>query len=183
MKAKQLNVAKREITGTGKLKALRAQGLIPGVVYGTPEGNINIQIHEPDMRVLLGLDETDSLLVELNMEGRKILSLIKDIQHNHLTDSTTHVDFQAVEETSVVQVEVPVHLKGTPVGVAMGGQVQQLVYDLPVKCEVKNIPDVIVADSSSLSLGESLRLTQITLPEKVTTPFNGTVVLASVVKA
>ena len=58
-----------------------------------------------------------------------------------------------------------------------------MVYDLPVKCEVKNIPDVIVADISSLSLGESLRLTQITLPEKVTTPFNGTVVLASVVKA
>lgn len=182
MKAKQLNVARRDIVGTGKLKALRAKGIIPAVVYGTPEGNINIQIHEPDMRVLLGRDETDSLLVELSLEGQKILSIIKDIQHNHLTDNTTHVDFQAVEKGSVVLVKVPVHLKGTPVGVAMGGQVQQMVYDLPVKCAVENIPDAIEADVTPLSLGESLRLAQISLPEGTTTPFNGTVVLASVVK-
>lgn len=64
----------------------------------------------------------------------------------------------------------------------MGGQVQQLVHDLPVRSAVKDIPTEIVADITNISLDESLRLSQITLPERVTTPFNGTVVLVSVVK-
>ena len=56
------------------------------------------------------------------------------------------------------------------------------MFDLPVRSAVKDIPGEIVADISGIALNESLRLSQITLPEKVTTPFNGTVVLVSVVK-
>ncbi len=183
MKTKTLSVSKRTLVGTGKLNSLRAQGFVPGVIYGhTVKENINIQTRAADLRVLLGLDETDSLPVELDLEGEKHLCLIKNVQHNHLTDSTTHVDFQAITQESVVLVKVPVHLKGTPVGVAMGGQVQQLVHQLPVRCKVKDIPEEVVADISAIDLGQSLRLSQVTLPEKVTTPFNGTVVLASVVK-
>lgn len=183
MKTKTLAVEKREITGTGKLNALRAKGWVPGVVYGAAVGeNINVQMKAADVRALLGEDETDSVLVTLQMDGKEQLTIIKHVQHNHLTDSTTHVDFQAVTPETVVLAEVPVHLKGTPVGVAMGGQVHQLVFDLPVRSAVKDIPGEIVADISGIALNESLRLSQITLPEKVTTPFNGTVVLVSVVK-
>ncbi len=183
MKTKKLVVEKREITGSGKLNALRAQGWVPGVVYGTAVGgNVNVQMKAADIRTLLGDDETDTVLVTLQMEGKELLTLIKHVQHNHLTDSTMHVDFHAVTPETMVLTEVPVHLKGTPVGVAMGGQVQQLVHDLPVRSAVKDIPSEIVADISGIALNESLRLSQITLPEKVTTPFNGTVVLVSVVK-
>lgn len=183
MNTKKLSVSKREVVGTGKLNKLRAQNFVPGVIYGhTLKENINIQIKESDLRVLLGLDETDSLPVELDLDGQKILSLIKNVQHNHLTDSTTHVDFQSVTPDSMVLVKVPVHLSGTPVGVAMGGQVQQLVHQLPIRCKVKDIPEEISASIASLELEQSLRLSQVTLPENVSTPFNGTVVLASVVK-
>ncbi len=184
MNVVQLKVEKRDQVGTGKLNALRAQGWVPGVLYGTAIGqNINLRFREADLRNLLGNAETDSLLVEIEIDGKKVLTLVKSVQHNHLTDSITHVDLLAVTPETVVLAKVPMHLKGTPVGVAMGGQVQQLVYDLPVRCAVQDLPEVISLDISPLTLGESLRLSQISLPEKVTTPFNGTVVLVSVVKS
>lgn len=178
-----LKVAKRDIIGTGKLNALRAQGYLPGVVYGSAvKENINIQIKAADLRSLLGQVETDSVLVKLDLDGTEVLALLKDIQRNFLTDRTTHVDFLAVTPDSVVNTKVFVKLNGTPVGVAMGGQVNQIVYEIPVRCAVKDIPACVEADISALKLNESLRLAQVELPANVATPFNGTVVLASVVK-
>lgn len=184
MNVVQLQAEKRDLVGTGKLNALRAQGWVPGVLYGpTLEHNVNLRFKEADLRALLGKSETDSILVEIELDGSKVLTLVKNVQHNHLTDSVVHIDLQAVTPESIVFAKVPVHLTGSPVGVAMGGQVQQLVHELPVRCAVQDLPDVISADISPLALGESLRLSQISLPDKVTTPFNGTVVLVSVVKS
>ena len=184
MTTKTLAVAKRDAIGTGKLNALRAQGIVPGVIYGPAvEGNIFVQMKDADLRVLLAGTENDSIVVELDLEGKKVLTLIKHIQYNYRTDSVTHVDFEAVTPDTVVQAKAPVHLTGSAVGVAMGGVVHQIVHDLPIKCAVKDIPAEITADVTELKLGDSLRLAQVALPENVNTPFNGTVVLASVVKA
>lgn len=184
MTTKTLAVAKRDAIGTGKLNALRAQGIIPAVVYGPAvEGNLYVQAKEADVRTLLAGTENDSILVELSLDGKTILTLIKHVQYNHRTDSVTHIDFEAVTPDTVVKALTPVHLTGSAVGVAMGGVVHQIVHDLPIKCAVKDIPAEITGDVSELKLGDSLRLAQITLPENVATPFNGTVVIASVVKA
>lgn len=178
-----LKVTKREAVGTGKLNALRAQGIIPGIIYGAAvENNINVQICAADVRTLLAEVETDSIIVNLDLEGQTITALVKDVQRNFLTDTTTHLDFLAVTPDTVVRTKVFVKLKGVPVGTAMGGQLNQIVYELPVKCAVKDIPAVIEADVSAVKLDESFRLSQVELPVGVTTPFNGTVVLASVVK-
>lgn len=178
-----LNATKREVVGTGKLNALRAQGYLPGVVYGPAiEGNINVQIKAGELRALLASVDTDSILVKLNIDGQEQLTLVKDVQRNFLTDSTTHVDFIAVTPDTVVKSKVIVRLVGTAAGVAQGGQVNQIVYELPIKSAVKDIPAHIEADISGVQMNQSLRLAQVTIPAGVTTPFNGTVVLASVVK-
>ena len=182
MKTLNLNVTKREAVGTGKLNALRAQGYVPGVVYGAVEGNINVAAKASDVRVLLNEADNDGILVNLNLDGKEVLALVKDIQRNWLVDGVTHLDFQAVTPDSVVKTKVLVKLNGTPAGVAMGGQVHQIVYEIPVKCAVKDIPCCVSADITALKLNESLRLAQVEMPANVTTPFNGTVVLASVVK-
>lgn len=178
-----LNVVRRDLVGTGKLNALRAQGYVPGVVYGPAvKENVNVLIKAADLRALLAQVETDSFLVNLHLDGATLLTLVKDVQRNFLTDSTTHVDFVAVTPDTVVKTKTYVRLKGTPVGVAMGGQVNQIVYELPIKCAVKDIPADVEADITNVKLGESFRLAEVQLPEAVSTPFNGTVVLASVVK-
>ncbi len=178
-----LNVSKREQVGTGKLNALRAQGFMPGVIYGSHlESSINIQAKASDVRALLSTVETDSFLVNLVVDGEPCLCIVKDVQRNFLTDATTHMDFQAVTADTVVKTKVPVVLKGTPAGVAMGGVVHQIIHELPVKCAVKDIPCCVTADITPVKLNESLRLAQVEMPANVTSPFNGTVVLASVVK-
>ena len=177
-----LKVSKREAVGTGKLNALRAQDIIPGVIYGNGQDNINVQAKAADVRVLLNEADNDSILVNLDLDGKAVLALVKDIQRNWLKDGVTHLDFQAVTPDTVVKTKVQVKLSGTPAGVAMGGQVNQIIHDLPIKCAVKDIPCCVKADISALQLDESLRMAQVELPANVTTPFNGTVVLASVVK-
>ncbi len=178
-----LTASKREAVGTGKLNALRAQGFVPGVVYGTQlAASINVQFKAADVRALLAEVDSDNFLVNLDIDGDKQLALVKDVQRNFLTDTTSHIDFQAVTPETVVKTKVEVKLTGTPAGVAMGGVVHQIIHELPVKCAVKDIPANVVGDISAVKLNESLRLSQVTLPENVTTPFNGTVVLASVIK-
>lgn len=178
-----LKVTKREAVGTGKLNALRAQNLVPGVIYGcTVEGNVNVQATVADVRTLFSSTPTDCILVNLDLDGTSVLAMVKDVQRNFLTDAVTHIDFCAVTPDTVVKTKVPVKLKGTPAGVAMGGVVHQIVHEMPVKCAVKDIPAVIEADISEVKYQESLRLSQVELPANVTTPFNGTVVLASVIK-
>lgn len=183
MITKSLTVSKREAIGTGKLNALRAQGIIPAVIYGPAmPSNINIQIKEAELRTLLADTEIDNILVELDIDGTKQLTLVKHVQRNFRTDGITHVDFEAVTPDTVVLTKIPVRLTGNAVGVTTGGVVHHIVHELPVKCAVKDIPAEVVADVTPIALGESLRLAQVTLPENVSTPFNGTVVLASVVK-
>ncbi len=178
-----LTASKREAVGTGKLNALRAQGFVPGVVYGTHlAAPINVQLKASDVRALLNSVDSDSFLVNLDIDGDKHLALVKDVQRNFLTDSTSHMDFQAVTPDTVVKTKVLVKLNGTPVGVAMGGVVHQIIHEMPVKCAVKDIPACITADITPVKLNESLRLAQVEMPANVTTPFNGTVVLASVIK-
>ena len=178
-----LKATKRDAIGTGKLNALRAQGYLPGVVYGSAvSGNINVQIKTSEVRALFASVDTDSILVNLDVDGESILTLVKDVQRNWLTDSLNHVDFCAVTPDTVVKTRVQVKLVGTPVGAAMGGVVHQIVHEMPVKCAVKDIPCCITADISGVAMKESLRLSQVELPANVATPFNGTVVLASVVK-
>lgn len=183
MTTHSLKVSKREVVGTGKLNALRAQGIMPGVVYGSAVSeNINVQASAADVRALLNSVDTDSFLVNLDVDGTAILAMVKDVQRNFLTDSTTHLDFLAVTPDTVVKTNVPVKFVGNAAGVAQGGVVHQIVHEIPVKCAVKDIPAFIEADVTSVQMGQSLRLAQVTLPETVTSPFNGTVVLASVVK-
>ncbi len=178
-----LKLTKREVTGTGKLNALRAQGYMPGVIYGNHlDSSINVQAKISDVRALLAETDTDSILVNVDLDGEQHLCLVKDVQRNFLTDTTTHMDFQAVLPETVVKTKVYVKLNGTPAGVAMGGQVNQIIYEIPVKCAVKDIPAVLEADIADVKLNETVRLSRIQFPENVTTPFNSTVVIASVVK-
>ncbi len=178
-----LKVAKRDVTGTGKLNALRAAGYVPGVIYGRTVGeNINIQVAKTDLRILLNEQPIDSFIVNLDLDGQIIMALVKDIQRNFLTDNATHLDFLSVTEESIVQTRVPLKLTGTAAGIGMGGVVHQIVHEIPVKCAVKNIPCCIEADITPVGMKESLRLREVTLPENISTPYNGTVVLASVIK-
>lgn len=164
-----LAVSKRSVTGTGKLNALRAQDIIPGVVYGSGSENINIQVAVPAMRSLLSESASEHMLVDLQLDGTSKLALLQEVQHNYLNDSISHVDFLAVSPTTEITSLVPLILTGDAAGTKQGGIVDQTVYELHIKCQVKNLPEEISIDITNLELGETLRAGDLKLPSGVNT--------------
>lgn len=167
----ELKANKREELGK-KAKKVRAQGLVPAVVYGrriksTP---ISIDIREFQKKVLqseAGLNLIFNL--KLMEDGGKSIPVITyGIQRNPLTDEIIHLDFMHVIMDEEIKTKVSVELVGVPVGVKEGGGV--LVYGLrevEVKCLPGNIPDKFEIDVSALEIGHSLHVSDLKVPKKV----------------
>lgn len=175
-----LNATKRSIKGTGKLNALRAQGILPGVVYGAGVETIDIQINAREFAALLAGATSEHMLVDLQIDGAGKLCLLKDIQHNFLTDTVIHADFLSVNDNTVISSLVPVVLQGEAAGTKFGGLVDQTLHELPIKCKVKNLPEEISVDISALNIGDILRVAAITLPSGIETSLDGEVGIVTI---
>lgn len=163
-----LNVAARTSVGTGKLNQLRREGFIPCNFYGSKAGNSNLQVNERELSQLLATSASEHMIVDLKMDGKSKLALVKELQRDSLKDAILHVDFLAVTDNTEITSAVPVTLEGEAPGVALGGLLEQLIHELTVKCQVKNLPETISADVSSLEIGMVLRISDLKLPKGVT---------------
>lgn len=162
-----LNAETRTSIGTGKLNQLRRDGFIPCNVYGAGMDNINIQVNEREFSQLISSSVSEHILVDLKLDGKTKLALLKDIQHNDLKGTITHADFLAVTDNTEISSLVPVVLEGESVGVSLGGLLEQTVHELHVKCQVKNLPETITVDVSALQIGDALRISDLKLPKGV----------------
>ena len=172
--------AETRACGSGNLKQLRSQGLVPGVVYGPGFDNVNIQVDAREFARMLASAVSEHILVALDINGKIVKVLLKEVQHNPITNACLHVDFQAVTDTTVIHSIVPVILEGDSAGVALGGVLDQTIHELAIICQVKDLPEAITADISGLKLGESLRIADLKLPSGVTTELAGDVIVAIV---
>ena len=172
--------AEARACGSGNLKQLRSQGLVPGVVYGPGFDNVNIQVDAREFSRMLASAVSEHILVALDIDGKVVKVLLKEIQHNPITNACLHVDFQAVKDSTVIHSIVPVILEGDPAGVALGGVLDQTIHELSVTCQVKDLPGSIKADVSGLKVGESLSIADLKLPAGVNTELAGDVIVAIV---
>ncbi|MFR1318822.1 MAG: 50S ribosomal protein L25 [Akkermansia sp.] len=172
--------AEARACGSGNLKQLRSQGLVPGVVYGPGFDNVNIQVDAREFSRMLASAVSEHILVALDIDGKVVKVLLKEIQHNPITNACLHVDFQAVKDSTVIHSIVPVILEGDPAGVALGGVLDQTIHELSVTCQVKDLPESIKADVSGLKIGESLSIADLKLPAGVNTELAGDVIVAIV---
>lgn len=172
--------AETRACGSGNLKQLRSSGLIPGVIYGPGFDNVNIQVNAAEFSRMLASSVSEHILVALEIGGKTVKALLKEVQHNPISGDCLHIDFQAVNDSTVIHSMVPVILEGEPAGVALGGILDQTVHELLVVCQVKNLPEVIKADVSGLKLEETVRVADIKLPAGVTVELAGDVIVAIV---
>lgn len=170
--------AETRACGSGNLQQLRSQGFVPGVVYGPGFDNVNIQVNSRDFAQMLSTAASEHILVSLSIDGKDVKVLLKDIQHNAITNAYIHVDFQAVSETTVIHSNVPVILEGEPAGVALGGLLDQSIHELSVVCQVKDLPETIKVNVASMQLAEALRISDLKLPAGVTAELDGEVIVA-----
>ncbi|MGI6096968.1 MAG: 50S ribosomal protein L25/general stress protein Ctc [Dethiobacteria bacterium] len=172
METVELKAVRREKSTKGALKKLRREGMIPGIVYGRSKEPISIAIDRSELKSVLGTAAGMNVLVELKINGEGALQtetvMIKDIQHDILIrDNLLHIDLLRVSMTEKIEVSVPLILVGEPEGVKDGGVLQQLLREVNIRCLPADIPDQLDADVSSLQIGESLQISDLSVPEGI----------------
>lgn len=177
-----LKAEQRRRNGTADVRRLRREGLIPAVVYGKGVDNLNLKIDERSFTRLMQEQETDNILVDLDIdgEGSSHLALVQNIQYNPLNGRLLHVDFMVVSDAQEITADVPLHLDGTPTGVRQGGVFDQLMHSLEVRCVPSRLPANIEVDISNLAIGSTLHVSDLNLGEGVAAVLDGNVVVAQV---
>lgn len=156
-----ITAVKREDFRGSATVNFRKKGMVPGIFYGHASGNIPIAVNELALRPLIYTSE--SHVVNLNIEGvnEKFNAIIKDVQFHPLSDKPIHFDFQSLSEDKEVNIEVPVHLTGNPIGVRNGGLLQHVYHRLEVICLPKHIPASIDIDIAGLEIGNSIKISDL----------------------
>ena len=162
---------------------MRREGFIPSVVYGGGSENRNVKVSAKGIREMLADSASTNVLVDLELDGGSSqLAFLKDLQHDPLSGQVLHVDFIAVDDKSEITAQIPVSLVGEAVGVKLGGQLEQMIYSLEIKCLPKDLPETIEGDASELNVGEVLSVGGMNWPEGVSPTLGQDVVVALVAK-
>ena len=167
---KSLNATKREGSGKGVARKLRQAGRVPAVLYGKDMEPVALSIDAMEAEHLFAAISVENTIIELQVEGEKSShqTLVREIQAHPFKKELVHVDFYRLQKGVAVDVDVPVELEGTPVGVkSFGGILEQLVHEIPVRCLPQAIPEMVKVDVSSLGLDESVKVGDLVVPEGV----------------
>ena len=185
MEGFDLEISKREGFGSAANRRLRAEGLIPSVVYHRGESSVSAVVSAREFSRLAELarlsqvfsfKSSDSLL-----NGRA--AIVRDIQKDPVTGRPIHVDFQALKDDEEISITVPLQFSGEPVGVKIdGGMLSIHLYEVEVTCLPKDIPLVIEIDIAGLRLNNHLHGEDIVLPSGVALKTPGDIPVVSVVK-
>ncbi len=166
----KLQAQPRANTGRGAVKKIKAQGFVPGVIYGAKDAPQSLQLSEREVATLLSHAAGESVLVEVAIEGGDTkTALIQEVQHHPVNGRILHVDLHAVAMDEAITVEVTLESVGEPVGVKTGGGVlQHSLRTLEIECLPGNLPESITVDVSGLAVGQSIHVRDLTLPAGVT---------------
>lgn len=156
-------------TGTRPSRRLRAEGRIPGVIYGGGEAASQVTFLRSDLRTALSTDAGRNALVTIDVDGESIVAVVKEMQRHPVRRDVTHIDFLKVDPTKPIEVEIPIRLVGEAKQVTVnGGMTEQRLNDLLVLVRPDDIPDAIEVDISEMTLDKSLLVSDLVLPEGTT---------------
>jgi large subunit ribosomal protein L25 len=163
----ELVTERREGTGKGVARKLRAAGRVPAVVYGQGMESAAVSVDAKDLYHVLRTGGANVLL-DLVVDGKPQLALAKDVQRDHIRGRYIHVDFLAVSATEKITIQVPVQVIGESVGVKAGGVLEHHLWEIQAECLPGDVPEAIEADITELAVGDSLKVGDLAVPEGVT---------------
>src|SRR5688572_9161794 len=163
-------------------RRLRAQGLIPGVLYGAKKKAVPVAVSPKEIAAILRSASGENTLFDIQLDGSRRKVIVKEFQVEPIKGRLLHADFYEVALDQTLEVQVHVELQGVPVGVKVeGGILDFVTRELDVECLPTEIPHKIVVDVSELALGKHIRVSDITVPERVKILTDPDVVIAHVV--
>jgi len=160
MKEVSLSGALRTHVGKKDAKAVRKEGRVPCVIYGSGEQH-HFSVKHVDMEKLIYTPNV--YMINLDIEGKAVKSIIQDIQYHPVTDRIVHVDFIELADDKKVKMNIPVNLVGRAPGVLNGGKLQQIYRKLKVVGYPKDMPDTIEVDINALKIGMAVRVRDISV--------------------
>ena len=167
MATASLSASPRTGTGKGVARTLRQSGQIPGVIYGHARQPQALTLDAREFKRLLE-HVTASTVIELDVSGKKSSTLIREIQRHPYKPEVLHVDFLELVAGEKVTVEIPIVYVGTPAGVRDGGILEQIKHELTVEADPTTLPEHIEVDVSALTIGHTLYVRDVRVPEGAT---------------
>jgi len=164
-----LNAQKRDGSGKGVARKLRASGHVPAVLYGGNGESVSLSLNTREAERLFRSVSVENTIIELSVEGGEtVQTLVREIQTHPYRNEVVHVDFLRLQKGVAVEVNIPVHFLGNPVGVRdQGGVLDHVLHDVHIRCIPSRIPDSVELDVSRLMVGESLHVSDLSFPQGV----------------
>ncbi len=159
---------KREGTGKGVARKLRAAGRVPAVLYGAGVDSTALSVDAKDLYRVLHTGAGANVLVDLVVDGAEHLIIPRDVQRDHIAGRFVHVGFLVVRRDEKIHLDVPIRVVGESVGVKVGGVLEHHLWEVQVECLPGDVPEAIEVDVSALEIGMSLRVSDLVAPQGAT---------------
>jgi large subunit ribosomal protein L25 len=155
--------------GSSESKRVRRAGRIPAVVYGHGMDAIPVSVDAREFRHALSGPAGLNQLLSLRVDGRSHLTLARVLQRHPVRNTVIHIDFQVVRRDEIISAEVPIVVTGEAKALGSSGVIEHPLNQLTVHAQPNNIPDEITVDVSEMTIGDTIRVGDLVLPEGVTT--------------
>ncbi len=165
----KINAETRVDLGKGASRRLRHEEKMPAILYGAGADPVNLTIDQREIRPHVDNEQFYSTIIDLSVDGKSEKAIVRDMQHHPFKVDIAHIDFQRVDPKQKMHIHVPLHFIGeeNAPGVKAGGIISHVAMEVEVECLPKDIPEFIEVDVSGLNAGESIHLTEMTLPKGV----------------
>jgi len=181
----QLDSKKRTTIGKGSARKLRSMGRLPVILYGPETSPIMLSLDYKQLQKILRGKSAESVIFDLrvdsNGKNNSKRVMIKEIQKDPVTRDYLHVDFYEISMEKELEVDIPVYLVNTPIGVSGGGILEHIRRELRISCMPKNLIDKIEIDVSGLDVGQSLHIEDISFPPGLKSIEDANLTIATVV--
>jgi len=156
-------------TGTGASRRLRREDKLPGIIYGGEEAPVSITLDHNKVNNSADFEAFYSHVLTLNLDGKPVEVLVKDMQRHPYKPKIMHIDFQRVIAGEDVHTNVPLHFVNEEKSAAVkaGGIAEHHVTEIEVTCQPKDLPEFIEVDMAAVEMGQTVHLSDLTLPAGV----------------
>jgi len=163
-----LSASTSRVKGSSNSRRLRHAGSIPGVVYGEGVAPVPVSVDAKAFRTAVSGEQGLNSLITLDADGTTYTVMAREIQRHPVRGTVAHVDFQVVDPNQEVVAEVPLHIVGDAVEVRHADwEVDQQLFSIELRMRPDRIPNFVDVDISQLTVGATIRVGDLVLPEGV----------------
>jgi len=163
-----LDAEVRTDLGKGASRRLRHANKVPAILYGEGKESVSLTLEHKNVYRAQQEEAFYSHVLTLNIDGKPVECLIKDMQRHPFKQVVMHMDFMRIDATHAVHVNAPIHFINEDEAEKKGGKISHNVNEIAISCLPADIPEFIEVDVAGLEVGQTLHLSDVTLPKGVT---------------